>query len=119
MGALSGEAYSNMIRAINERFEAHRAMYIVRSWAWYLLLPLCVYAVFSPGFIFSVPAVEDCDDGLTKPIAPGRVTGTNLVVALFAFYLPLTIFIFWLGAQWDIDFPFQKNVLMKYAMGRG
>jgi uncharacterized BrkB/YihY/UPF0761 family membrane protein len=113
--SLSYESLGNYIQAVNKRYQEHKAEYVLRSWAWYFLIPLALFLVFAPGLVLSVPSVQDCNDGVTKPIAPGRINIYNSLVAVFVFYFIILLIVYGLGGLWGIDPPFQQNIIAKYA----
>jgi hypothetical protein len=113
--SLSSEALANWIQGKHQEFEQHKAEYILRSWAWYFLIPLSMFLLFAPGLLISVPSVQDCNDGVTKPWAPGTINIYNSLVAIFVFYLIILLIVFGLGGYWGIDPPFQKDILSRFA----
>jgi len=111
----SSVALGDYIQAVNQRYQEHKAEFVLRSWAWYILIPLALFLVFAPGLIFSIPSVEDCNDGVVKPIAPGRINIYNSLFAVFVFYFITLLIVYGLGGLWGIDPPFQKNIISQYA----
>lgn len=112
---LASPSLGPYLEKINNDYQQHKAEYILRSWAWYFLIPLSLFLVFAPGLILSVPSVQDCNDGVTKPIAPGRINIYNSLVAVFVFYFVILLIVYGLGSYWNIDPPFQKNTIERFA----
>lgn len=81
-----------------------------RSLMWYFFIPFFLFVVLSPGLIISLPPVKDCDDRISKALAPGRVTFYNTIVHAVVFIV-LVFGIYLFGSRNNIAFPFCASSL--------
>jgi len=76
-----------------------------RAMVYYFGLPVFFFIILAPGLLISIPPVKDCDTGVSKPFAPGRITVGNTVVHSIIFGLVI-VGLFWYGSKHRIAFPF-------------
>lgn len=94
-----------MMNPLTDHLVQEQTKLIARDTFYYLFFPWFWFVVLCPGFILSIPSVKDCDDGISKTFAPGRVTILATLVHVCVWAFVVAVF-YWFGAFKGINFPF-------------
>lgn len=110
--AYKSSSRPQFVKFIDDKLSEHIDKFFIRGLLWYFGWPLFFFVLLAPGWLVSIPPVASCDDGVKKPIAPGRATTSNVLLHACLFTLLVGV-MFVLGAKMGIDFPFHFSTVSR------